>query len=136
MDYTDMLKRVRENLPESSKNRERFEIPKIQGHIEGNKTILTNFHQICTLFDREPKQVQKHILKELAAPGNLENTRLIIGRKVSSDLVNEKIKKFADSFVICPSCGKPETKILKEQNTFFIRCNACGNKEPVKGWLN
>jgi translation initiation factor 2 subunit 2 len=135
MDYTEMLSRVRDNLPESSKNRERFELTKVQGRVEGNKTILTNFKAICSSFDREQKTVFKFILKELASPGTLEHKGAVIGRKVPSALVNEKIKKFADAFVICPTCGKPETQILKENSASYIRCNACGSKELVKGWL-
>lgn len=129
-----MLKRARENLPESSKNRERFEIPKVLGHVEGNKTIITNFNQICQSLERNPKNVLKFVLKELATPGTTESNRVIFGRKLSSDMINEKIKKFADAYVICPECGKPETKIVKEGNSFHMRCQACGAKSPVKGW--
>jgi len=135
MDYDQMLSRVRDNLPESSKNRERFELTKVQGRLEGNKTVITNFKTICDAFDRDQKTVFKYILKELASPGTLEPKGAIIGRKVSSILINEKIKKFSDAFVICPTCGKPETQILKENKAAYIRCNACGSKELVKGWL-
>lgn len=135
MEYSEMLSRVRDSLPESSKNRERFEIIKVQGRVEGNKTILTNFSKICEAFDREKKVVFKCILKDLASPGTLEHKGAVIGRKVQSSLVNEKIKKFADAFVICPTCGKPETHIIKENNAAYIRCDACGSKELVKGWL-
>lgn len=135
MNYEEMLNRARDNLPESAKNRERFEIPKVTGHVEGNKTIITNFHAICQLLDRDPKIVWKCVLKDLASPGVLENNRGIFGRKLSSDMINEKIKKFADNFVLCPDCGKPETKIESEGNSNYLRCHACGSKTQVKGWL-
>lgn len=135
MDYQEMLKRAQENLPDSHKHRERFEIPKVRGHLEGNKTILSNFANICELLERDIKIVFKFILKELASPGIIETNRVIFGRKLSSSLINEKIKKFADLYVICPECGKPETKIEKEGASRFLRCQACGAKNPVKGWL-
>lgn len=131
-----MLKRARETLPESAKNRERFEIPKVKGHVQGNKTILSNFQQICQMLNRDPKIVWKYILKELASPGNLENNRAIFGRKLSSEMINDKINKFADTFVICPECGKPETKVEKVENQNFLRCMACGAKTQLKGWPN
>ena len=53
MDYEAMLKKGRENLPESVQNAERFEIPKVQGHIEGSKTVITNFNQIAGVLRRE-----------------------------------------------------------------------------------
>lgn len=136
MEYQEMLKRIQENLPESVKNRERFEIPVVKGHIQGNKTILTNFNQICQTLGRDPKIVWKYILKELASPGLLKENQAIFGRKLSSDMVNEKIKKFAENFVICSECGKPETKIEKQDNITYLRCLACGAKNHVKGWLN
>ena len=131
-----MLKRGRENIPETFKNRERFEIPKVKGHIEGNKTIISNFNEICGLMERENRIVLKFILKELATPGLDERTRVIFGRKLNSGLINEKIQKFADLYVICPECGKPETHIEKEKNSRFLRCQACGAKTPIKGWLD
>jgi len=131
-----MLKRARDNLPESAKNRERFEIPKVKGHVEGNKTIVTNLSQIAQLLNRNLSILFKFILKELATPGTLESQRAIFGRKLNSEMINEKIKKFADNFVICPECGKPETKIEREDGSVYLRCMACGAKTPVKGWLN
>ncbi|MGM5483819.1 MAG: translation initiation factor IF-2 subunit beta [Nanobdellota archaeon] len=136
MNYDEMLKRARNNLPESAKIRERFEIPKVRGHVEGNKTIISNFQQICQTLNRDPKAVWRFVLKELASPGVMEKNRVIFGRKLSSEMINKKIRKFADLYVICPECGKPETKIEKEGNNSYLRCMACGAKTQVKGWLN
>ena len=130
-----MLIRARENLPESAKNRERFEIPKVRGHVQGNRTIISNFTQICQILNRDKNIVWKYVLKELATPGVLQDNAATFGRKLSSALINEKIHKFAQNFVICPDCGKPETEIIKEGSARFLRCNACGSKNPVKGWL-
>jgi len=128
-----MLEAGYENMPESVKHRERFVIPKIKGHVEGNKTILSNFGQIVVALRRPKEHIIKFLLKELAAPGELRRTDLIIGRKVSSILINEKIKKYADTYVICSECGKPDTKLKKENNINYLVCSACGNKQVVRG---
>ena len=86
-----MLKRGRSSLPESVFEKERFEIPKVKGHIEGNKTIISNFKQIATLLGRKPEHMLKFILKELAAPGGLKPKGLLIGAKVGASKINEKI---------------------------------------------
>lgn len=135
MNYEEMLKRARENLPETSKNRERFEIPKVRGHVQGNKTIISNFNQICELLSRDKNLVWKYVLRELASPGLLQESTASFGRKLSSQQINDKIQQFANNFVICPDCGKPETEIIKDGNARFIRCNACGSKNHIKGWL-
>ena len=70
MDYESMLKRGLENIPESVKQAERFEVPSIVGYLEGTKTILSNFLQIAGTFQRKPEHILKYILRELAAKGD------------------------------------------------------------------
>ena len=127
-----MLKKGREELPEAMLKAERFEIPKVKGHIQGNKTVINNFQQIVDTLRRKPEHLLKFILKELATPGELKKTALIIGRKVSAVQVNEKIQKYANEFVICSECKKPDTKLVREDKIMFIKCLACGAKHPVK----
>ena len=131
MDYDKLLARGYENLPESVKESERFNIPKVMGHVQGNKTIISNFTQICDTLRRDIDIVLKYILRELATPGDMKNNLLIMGSKVSSIRINEKIKKYADTYVICKDCGKPDSKITKEHRISFFKCTACGAKYPV-----
>jgi len=133
MNYEEMLDKGRKELPKAVLNEaERFEVPAIKGHIEGNKTIITNFHQITTYLHRKPEHMFKYILKELATPGELEKTRLVLGRKVSAALIAEKIRNYVNEFVLCPECKKPDTQIEKEDRVTFIRCMACGARRPIK----
>jgi len=131
-EYEKLLEKARKELPESVLKVERFEIPKVRGHIQGNKTIISNFHQIANILGRDINHVMKHILKELAAPGDLTNNALIIGAKVPASKVNEKIQQYANNFVICPECKKPDTGLEKEGNISFIKCLACGARSPIK----
>lgn len=130
-----MLARGRENLPESVFERERFEIPKIRGHIEGNKTVLSNFVQIAQDLRRPIDHFLKFVLKELATPGEIRNGLLVLGAKIPASRINEKIRQYAEEFVLCPDCGKPDTEIKKEGDFAFLKCSACGSKTPVKSKL-
>lgn len=132
MNYEELLDRAQKNLPKKVKSTERFEIPKVTGHIEGNKTIITNFQQIVTLLRRDTKHMLKYLLRELATPGKIDGQRLILGRKMSSKLINEKIEKYANEFVICKECSKPDTQIIKEGQVLMLKCTACGAKHPIK----
>jgi len=127
-----MLKKARKELPEISSKKERFEIPKVIGHIQGNKTIISNFNQIADVIQRNPEHLLKYILKELATPGDLKSTGLLIGSKVSAARINEKIKQYVDIFVMCPECTRPDTKLVKEGNITYLECLACGARHPVK----
>ncbi|NTV22882.1 MAG: translation initiation factor IF-2 subunit beta [Nanoarchaeota archaeon] len=131
MGYEELLKRARENLPESVLRKERFVIPNIVGHVQGNKTILSNFFQIASHLGRDEEHFLKYILKELATPGGARKPLVILGRKVSASRINEKIKEYADKYVICKECGKPETTLTKLDRVQTLKCNACGAKYPV-----
>jgi len=132
MDYEKLLKKARKELPESVLKTERFEIPKVKGHIEGNKTIISNFEQIANVFVRPVEHLLKYVLRELATPGEMRKGALIIGRKISASIVNEKIERYANEFVICPECKKPDTKLVKEGKVTSMKCLACGAWHPIK----
>jgi len=132
MEYDQLLKRARERMPEAVVERERFEMPKVVGHLEGNKTIISNFIKIADALRRDPEHLLKFVLRELATPGIIRNGMLIIGTKTSATRINEKIREYAIEFVLCPECGKPDTSIVNDGELAFMRCQACGNKKPVK----
>ena len=111
---------------------ERFEIPKIEGHIEGKKTILTNFSQIVSYLRRNPEHFLKFLLKELATSGQKEGDRLVLNNKIPSSKINQKIEEYAKEFVICRECRKPDTELIKDGRLTFIHCLACGAKHSVR----
>jgi len=133
IDYAAMLKDGRGQLPDSIKERDRFEIPKAKGYLQGNKTIISNMQDIISLFRRDKAHIIKFLLKELATPGELKSEGLMLGRKVSASQVNEKVKKYADIYVICPECGKPDTELKKEDGVMYLKCSVCGAKNAVRG---
>ena len=133
MTYEDLLDKAYLEVKQSNSSGERFEIPKVEGHIEGKKTILTNFFQIASHIRRSPEHFQKFMLKELAASGQKEGDRLVLNIKVPSGKINQKIEQYVKEFVLCKECGKPDTELLKEDRLMFIRCLACGAKHSVRG---
>lgn len=132
MNYDDLLTRAMEKVPKRVESTERFELPKVKGHLQGNKTVISNFLQISDLLQRKPEHLLKFLLKELATPGELQKTILIIGTKVNASRINDKIKQYADEFVICKECKKPDTKIIKEGEFTFLKCQACGAKHSIR----
>lgn len=131
-DYKKMLEKARKNLPKKILETERFEIPAVKGHIQGNKTIINNFNQVASALHRKPEHLLKFILKELATPGELKTTGLLLGRRISSEQINEKIKKYVEEFVVCKECKKPDTKLLNEEGIVSMKCMVCGAKHPVR----
>ena len=130
--YERLLEEAYSKIKKTKGNGERFEVPKVEGHFEGKKTILTNFYQIASHLRRSPEQFQKFMLREIAAQGQREGDRLILNIKVPSTKINQKIEEYASEFVLCRECKKPDTELLREDRVTFIHCLACGAKHPVR----
>lgn len=126
-----MLKKGREALPEDMTKGERFTIPKVKGHLQGNKTIISNLSQIANTLSRPTEILVKYIEKQMATKGLVENNFVIFNTKLSASKMNERIQQFTDQFVICKECGKPDTKLSKDTGVYFVRCSACGAKYSV-----
>lgn len=133
IEYGELLKKAKEQLPSLSKETSRFEIPKVVGHVQGNKTVISNFFQIASILRRNQDHLLKFLLRELATPGEVRGELLVLGTKVPSQRINEKIQKYAEEYVICKTCRKPDTKIEKEGDFLYLICQACGAKRLVKG---
>lgn len=132
MEYKQLLDKLYKGIKPIQSSGERFEVPKVQGMVEGTKTIITNFLQICSVLRRTPQHITKFLFKELAAPGVIDKERLILNRKISSSRINEKIGQYVNEFVICPECKKPDTELKKENRFMFLHCLACGAKHAVR----
>jgi len=52
--------------------------------------------------------------------------------KKEVDKENEKIRKYAEEFVLCKKCGKPDTSLQKENDLVYLKCQACAEKYTVK----
>ncbi len=130
--YEKLLNEAYSKLKKVEGIRERFEIPKAEGHFEGKKTIITNFLQIAGYLRREPEHFQKFLLKELATSGQIEKERLVLNNKIPSSKINLKIEEYAKEFVICKECGKPDTELSKEDRMLFVHCLACGARRVAR----
>lgn len=132
MNYEELLEQAYKKVKPISSKSERFEVPKASGMTEGNKTIITNFREICLYLRRKPEHLSKYLSRELATPSQIEGERLIIQRKIGSDIINKKIESYIEEFVICKECKKPDTELEKKEEFMFIHCLACGAKHSVR----
>ncbi len=130
--YKQLLDEAFQNIKPIKHSGERFEVPKIEGHLEGTKTILTNIPQIASYLRREPIHLLTFLLKELATAGTMKNSVAVLQRKINSQKINEKIEEYTKEFVFCRECQKPDTELAKEKGFAFMHCLACGAKHPVR----
>ena len=128
MEYKEMLDRVY-SVVKKGEVSQRIQIDQPMVSVQGNKTIITNFDKFCASIRRDPQQVSKFLLKELAAPGSIDRGRLSMQTK--SPLVKDKIEKYMKIFVYCGECKKPDTIVKREDRYFMIKCEACGAKKTI-----
>ncbi|MBD3389873.1 translation initiation factor IF-2 subunit beta [Candidatus Micrarchaeota archaeon] len=133
MDYDSLLDKAHKELPDESTGGERFEPPKLEAFAEGNKTIIKNFSQALQKIRRKPEEVLKFLTREFAVPATVEGDRLILHRKINSELLNKKFNEYVKNYVICSQCGKPDTHIeATGHRSRVLVCEACGARTSVK----
>ena len=121
-----------EAVPASSRVIKRFEVPTVISEIQGNKTLIKNFGKIVKTLRRDVNHLSKFLFKQLATPGEKRDTVLILQRKVSHRMLQQKIEEYVKEYVYCKECGKPDTKLVKEDRFTFMKCEACGAKYPIR----
>ncbi|MDR2966894.1 MAG: translation initiation factor IF-2 subunit beta [Methanobacteriaceae archaeon] len=131
-DYESLLSRAIEQLPPEIFETKRFKVPKIYSVIQGNRTFIQNFKEVAEALNRDPQHVLKFLLRELGTAGNLEGSRAILQGKFTYYLINERIDEYVEKFVICHECNRPDTRIIREDRIFILKCTACGAKAPLK----
>jgi len=134
LNYEQFLKKAESELPEKTVYYDRFQLEKIKGHLEGNKTIIINLRQIAKQLNRKIDHLLKYLLRELATPGKIAGDRVILGAKFSASIINKKIKKYMSEFVVCSECGKPDTELIESEEVTYLKCLVCGSKKPVKSF--
>lgn len=130
-DYTKLLERAYSNLPKTVGTGERFEIPKVVGIRMGRRTIVQNFVDISSVMNRDPHHLLKFLSRELATAASLDGSRAIFQGKFDVGTVTRLLNIYAQRYVICPICNRPDTKIEKEGRYLFLRCEACGAKSSI-----
>jgi translation initiation factor 2 subunit 2 len=133
-DYDSLLDRARSQIPEDAfkKSGERFQIPKVQLIVQGNRSIWQNFQEIIMVLNRPGKEVMKFISGQLATAGNFEGSTTVFQGKFTAEGVGDVLKRYVEAYVICPVCGRPDTTMGKEKNAYYLHCSACGARTAIR----
>ncbi len=130
--YEELLKRARSQLPETASKRERLEIPRLHYSVVGMRTIIHNFREVAEVLNRDPQHILKFLTGELATAAIIQESRVIFQGKFPRDSLERLLQRYMETFVTCPVCKRPDTKIVKEKRLSFLVCAACGAKSSVR----
>lgn len=133
MDYDSLLKRALDLLPEKRVVKtSRFTPPVLISFIQGNKTIIRNFKEICEAIRRDESVVAKYFSRELAIPTKVDGTFLVLQGKFDEKSLNERLSYFIRKYVMCKECSQPDTRLESEGRGITIMiCEACGARSTV-----
>lgn len=132
-DYDDLLSKAKDNLPDKISEHDRFQVPQIDILQEGNTTIFRNFTDIADKINRSSEKLLKYLLGELGTAGERENGRVVFKGQISSRKIENKVEDYIEKYVLCSECGRPDTRLVKENRIDIIKCDACGAHRPIKG---
>jgi len=115
----------------------RYKMPTVVGKIEGRgngiKTVISNISDLGVSLHRSPPEVNKFFGCELGAQTSYseETDRAVVNGAHTDGALQEMVHRYVEYFVLCPSCGLPETEYKIKSDIIWHRCKACGAKEMV-----
>jgi len=130
--YEDLLKKACAQMPEVSTKHERLELPRLMVSTVGMRTIISNFKEVADALDRDPQHILKFLTREMATAATFQDSRAIFQGKFQRESFERLMQRYLESYVVCPVCKRPDTRIVKEKRLSFLVCNACGAKSSIK----
>ncbi|ESS11439.1 MAG: translation initiation factor 2 subunit beta (aeIF-2b) [uncultured archaeon A07HR60] len=131
MEYEASLDRALDELPEIGGSEDRLSVPDAAAQKDGAFTRLTNLSSIADALSRDPEHVHSNIQRELGTAGQYENGRARYNGNFSGDDFDDVLNAYIASYVTCTECGLPDTRLVTEDRTPMLRCEACGAFRPV-----
>jgi len=114
------------------KSSDRLEIPEFRSSAMKMKTNLMNFREVSQALRRDMRHMYRYFMKALATSGSIHEDYVVLKGKFSRVQLSEVLKNYVEQYVVCPVCKRPDTRITKEREFYFLVCDACGAKSPVK----
>jgi translation initiation factor 2 subunit 2 len=118
-------------LPERSTSGERLSVPDATAQPDGAFTRLTNLDKIADTLSREPDHVHSFVQRALGTAGKLEEGVGRYNGRFSGPDFDAALSDYMEEYVLCSECGLPDTRLVRENRTPMLRCDACGAFRPV-----
>ncbi|MFC4988435.1 MULTISPECIES: translation initiation factor IF-2 subunit beta [Saliphagus] len=131
MDYSSSLDRAMEEVPDIGGDQERLDIPDPTAQKDGAFTRFTNLGEIADVLSREAEHVHRFVQRELGTSGKFADGRARYNGSFSGTEFGAAIDAYVEEYVLCSECGLPDTRLVREDRTPMLRCDACGAFRPV-----
>ncbi len=131
MDYESSLDRAMDEVPDIGGDEERLQIPDAETQKDGAFTRFTNLGEIADVLSREAEHLHRFVQREMGTSGKFEEGRGRYNGTFSQQDFNAAVDAYVDEYVLCTECGLPDTRLVREDRTPMLRCDACGAFRPV-----
>jgi translation initiation factor 2 subunit 2 len=131
MDYQTSLDRAMESLPDYDSDDERLVVPDAAAQTDGAFTRLTNLSDVADVLSREAADIHRFVQRELGTHGEFEAGVARYAGDFSGGDFDAAIDAYVEQFVRCSECGLPDTRLVTENRTEMLRCDACGAFRPI-----
>ncbi|MFX1535792.1 MAG: hypothetical protein ACFFDI_16380 [Promethearchaeota archaeon] len=131
--YFEYLRRARKILPTLTKHVS-LDLPQVKVSTEGNKTQIMNWRAIVKYMNRDPTHITKFIAKQRSTSVSIEGNgkHLVLSTKVSPRTLDNDLKLYARTYVICKVCESTNTSLGKSGRLTMMICGDCGAKSAIK----
>jgi translation initiation factor 2 subunit 2 len=134
-EYSALLDRAFSKLPSLAAEHSDFVIPSVDSIVQGAKTVIRNISAIADKARRNVSDISRYLSKELGVPVGIEEQRLVLNGRFSTEDLNARIKRYFEVYVICRECHKPDTHLEGAgRGMFYLVCEACGARYAVKNY--
>ncbi len=132
MSYDEHLDSAMEATPDIEGGDSRFSVPDPDVRQEGNATVYENFQDTLDRLDRDEEHLMKYLQNELGTSAAIdERGRVRLTGEFKQSRVKDALAAYADTYVVCPECGLPDTQIVTEQGAEMLQCDACGARSAT-----
>ncbi|UWG48356.1 Translation initiation factor 2, beta subunit (eIF-2beta)/eIF-5 N-terminal domain [Halanaeroarchaeum sp. HSR-CO] len=132
MDYDEQLERALEDKPEIAGEDVRFDVPDPEVRPEGHVTVYENFQATVDTVGREEEHLLKFLQDELGTSAQIdERGRARLTGEFTERRIQAVLDDYVDTYVLCPECGLPDTKLTTEHGAEILKCDACGARSSV-----
>jgi translation initiation factor 2 subunit 2 len=131
MDYETRLDRALAETPDFAGSESRLDVPEAVAQRDGAFTRLTNVDDIADALNRPTDHLYRSIQRELGTNAQMGEGVARFNGNFSADEFDAAVAAYVSEYVECSECGLPDTRLVTEDGTPMLRCEACGAFRPV-----
>ncbi|PSQ41343.1 translation initiation factor IF-2 subunit beta [Halobacteriales archaeon SW_5_68_122] len=132
MDYEASLDRALEAVPDIESGGDRLSVPDAEAQADGAFTRFNNLDAVADALNRSTDHLHRFVQQSLATSGKLAEGVGRYNGEFAKREFERAVEEYTEEYVRCSECGLPDTRLVQEDRTTMLRCDACGAFRPVQ----